>query len=234
MGVERPAGTGKGATRQIVSSVLALCLVFVLGLGIAACAGTGEAAPASTEASVSADSTSDRAPESDAAVQSDADTSTEPVGSAGAVDVEEYTATDTSYESATKSITISTVTTGSGSDTVTYYVADVQLDKGTDLLSAFSSGQYGGEAQDTSDIAEANNAIVAINGDYYGATGRRHHHPQRGHLPGRARADRPGHLQGRHHEDLRRDRRPRLRNCWRRGSGTRTPSARRCSKTDRS
>ena len=154
MGVGRPAGTKKGATRQIMSRMLVLCLVLVLGLGIAACAGTGETAPNSTSSS--------------------AVSTAETVGTAGTVttdsgDVEEYTATDTSYESATKSITISTVTTGSGSDTVTYYVADVQLHNGTDLLSAFSSGEYGGEAQDTSDIAAANEAIVAVNGDYYGA-----------------------------------------------------------------
>ncbi len=61
------------------------------------------------------------------------------------------------------------MSTGSGDDTVTYYVADVQLTEGTDLESAFSNGSYGGKAQDTSTMAEANNAIVAINGDYYSA-----------------------------------------------------------------
>ena len=160
MAVERPAGTKKGATRQIMSRVLVLCLVLMLGLGIAACAATGEAAPASTSSSTT--SVAETVGTSDTV--GPADTVATDSG-----DDEEYTTTDTSYESATKSITISTVTTGSGSDTVTFYVADIQLHNGTDLLSAFSSGEYGGEVQDTSDIAAANEAIVAVNGDYYGA-----------------------------------------------------------------
>jgi exopolysaccharide biosynthesis protein len=79
----------------------------------------------------------------------------------------EYTATGTRYVSATKSISISTVSIGSGQNTITYYVADVQLSEGTDLRSAFSNGGFGAKAQDTSTIAAANDAIVAINGDYY-------------------------------------------------------------------
>ncbi len=70
---------------------------------------------------------------------------------------------------APESMTVEAVTTGSGSDTVTYYVADVQLGAGTDLLSAFSSGAYGGRAEDTSEIAAANGAVLAVNGDYYGS-----------------------------------------------------------------
>jgi exopolysaccharide biosynthesis protein len=81
----------------------------------------------------------------------------------------DYTATDNSYTSATRSFAITEVASGSGYDKVTYYIADVQLTDGTDLESAFSSGTYGGKVQDTSTIAEANNAIVAINGDYYSA-----------------------------------------------------------------
>jgi len=80
----------------------------------------------------------------------------------------EYTATDNSYTSATKSITISKVTTGGGQDQVTYYVADIKFTEGADLESALANGWYGGTAQDTSAIAEFNHAIVAINGDYYG------------------------------------------------------------------
>lgn len=77
--------------------------------------------------------------------------------------------TDTSYESSDKSITISKVQTGKGADAVTYYVVDILLAAGTGLRSAFSSGEYGGREEDTSDIALANDAIVAINGDYYTA-----------------------------------------------------------------
>ena len=67
------------------------------------------------------------------------------------------------------SITVSTVTTGSGDDTVTYYVADVVLSDATQLRSAFAQDAFGTNiTETTSDIAAANDAILAINGDYYG------------------------------------------------------------------
>jgi exopolysaccharide biosynthesis protein len=66
-------------------------------------------------------------------------------------------------------ITISTVVTGSGDSTVTYYVADVVLDDATELRSAFAENSFGENiVENTSDIAADNNAIFAINGDYYG------------------------------------------------------------------
>src|SRR5215217_2776116 len=77
--------------------------------------------------------------------------------------------TDTSYVSDSSNINISTVTTGSGSSTVTYYVADVVLDDATTLKSAFANDSFGENiTETTSAIAEANNAVFAINGDYYG------------------------------------------------------------------
>lgn len=79
----------------------------------------------------------------------------------------EAAVTDTSYTSSDKSIVITKVKTGEGADTVTYFVADIELGAGTCLRSAFSSGAYGGREEDTSDIALANDAIVAVNGDYY-------------------------------------------------------------------
>jgi exopolysaccharide biosynthesis protein len=61
------------------------------------------------------------------------------------------------------------VTTGSGDSTVTYYVADVELDDATTLQSAFANNSFGGNiTETTSAIAEDNNAVFAINGDYYG------------------------------------------------------------------
>lgn len=79
------------------------------------------------------------------------------------------TLTDTSYSDGSTSVSISTVTTGSGSDTVTYYVADVTLGDATDLRSAFANNQFGENiTATTSAIAEANDAVFAINGDYYG------------------------------------------------------------------
>ena len=77
--------------------------------------------------------------------------------------------TATTYESNVASISISTVVTGSGSDTVTYYVADVQLTDATALRSAFAQNSFGENiAENPSAIAEDNNAVFAINGDYYG------------------------------------------------------------------
>lgn len=82
---------------------------------------------------------------------------------------ETYEADDLSYTSDTKSIEIEKVVTGSGSDQVTYYVADVQLTDSSSLKSAFANNQFGNNiVQVTSEIASNNNAIFAINGDYYG------------------------------------------------------------------
>jgi exopolysaccharide biosynthesis protein len=77
--------------------------------------------------------------------------------------------TDTSYVSDHSQITISTVVTGSGDSTVTYYVADVVLGDATELRSAFADNSFGENiVQNTSEIAVANDAVFAINGDYYG------------------------------------------------------------------
>ena len=77
--------------------------------------------------------------------------------------------TETSYADDGTNIRISTVTTGSGDSTVTYYVADVVLDDATTLKSAFANDSFGENiTQTTSEIAAAHNAIFAVNGDYYG------------------------------------------------------------------
>ncbi|MEV7826354.1 phosphodiester glycosidase family protein [Microbacterium enclense] len=77
----------------------------------------------------------------------------------------ETTLTDTSYSNGSTSVTLSTVMT----DTLTYYVADVTLGDATDLRSAFANNQFGENiTQTTSEIAAANGAVFAINGDYYG------------------------------------------------------------------
>ena len=64
---------------------------------------------------------------------------------------------------------ISTVTTGSGTDTVTYYVADLQLSDATVLASAFADNSFGTNiTETTSEMAADNDAVSAVNGDYYG------------------------------------------------------------------
>jgi len=83
---------------------------------------------------------------------------------AGTVSADEW-----NYHSDTVSIAIRQVTTGSGSDLITYFVADVQLSEGTQLSSAFAKNQFGRNIiAYTSQIAAENDAIFAINGDYYG------------------------------------------------------------------
>src|SRR3954468_12950206 len=79
------------------------------------------------------------------------------------------TFTDTSYSSQYCTIDISTVVTGSGDSTVTYYVADVVLTDATVLRSAFANDEFGTNiVEDTSAIAADHAAVFAINGDYYG------------------------------------------------------------------
>lgn len=82
---------------------------------------------------------------------------------------ETYTADEWNYESDSKTISIQKIVSGSGSNTVTYYVADVVLKDASSLQSAFAKNQFGTNIIEyTSDIAADNDAILAINGDYYG------------------------------------------------------------------
>ncbi|MFF2830189.1 phosphodiester glycosidase family protein [Cellulosimicrobium cellulans] len=98
----------------------------------------------------------------DASVASDQDTTADDGASTATVDGDTYTSDGTS-------ITVSRVTTGSGDDTVTYYVADVVLSDMTDLRSAFAQDAFGTNiTETTSDIAADHDAVLAINGDYYG------------------------------------------------------------------
>ncbi len=59
--------------------------------------------------------------------------------------------------------------TGSGAETVTYYVADVVLADATAVRGAFANNEFGENIiENTSAIAADHDAIFAINGDYYG------------------------------------------------------------------
>lgn len=76
---------------------------------------------------------------------------------------------DWNYSSDDVTISIEKVETGSGEDKITYFIADVTLKKAESLCSAFAKNQFGTNIiEDTSVIAEENNAVFAINGDYYG------------------------------------------------------------------
>lgn len=76
---------------------------------------------------------------------------------------------DWNYKDDNKSISIKKVQTGSGSDMITYYAADVTFNGATNLLTAFAKDSFGTNIiQNTSTIASDHNALFAINGDYYG------------------------------------------------------------------
>ena len=74
--------------------------------------------------------------------------------------------TDTSYEDENISIEIEEY----GYEDTTIYVADVEVSSVEYLRSAFANATYGKNVTAaTSDIADSVDAILAINGDYYGA-----------------------------------------------------------------
>ncbi|GLX69858.1 phosphodiester glycosidase family protein [Paenibacillus glycanilyticus] len=76
---------------------------------------------------------------------------------------------DWNYKDDNETISIKKVETGSGSDLITYYVADVTFNGATNLLTAFAKDSFGTNIiQNTSTIASDHQAVFAINGDYYG------------------------------------------------------------------
>jgi len=78
-------------------------------------------------------------------------------------------ADDWNYQSDAFTISINEVTSGSGQNALTYFVADVVVSDATQLTSAFADNSFGENIVEyTSQIADENNAIFAINGDYYG------------------------------------------------------------------
>ena len=78
-------------------------------------------------------------------------------------------ATDTTYSSSTSRIAIKKVVTGTGNDAVVYFVADVLVSDARVVRGGFAQNKYGTNiVANTSTIAKENNAILAINGDYYG------------------------------------------------------------------
>ena len=81
----------------------------------------------------------------------------------------EVVVTDSTYSGNGLSIVITTVRTNN----TNAYVADVQLTSASSLRTAFAQDTFGNNiTQTTSEMAQANNAILAINGDYYGANKR--------------------------------------------------------------
>ena len=82
---------------------------------------------------------------------------------------ETVTATDTSYQNSGVSITM---TTTRYEDT-TVYVADITLSSAEALKTALAKDTYGKNlTEKTSVMAEEHSAVLAVNGDYYGAQNR--------------------------------------------------------------
>lgn len=76
------------------------------------------------------------------------------------------TVTENSYSDENIQISIETITTSN----TTVYVADVQVSSAEYLKTALAQNTYGTNVTaKTSETAAANNAILAVNGDYYGA-----------------------------------------------------------------
>ena len=80
--------------------------------------------------------------------------------------------TDTTYTSPNISISVETFIEGSGDEQVTYYVADVYMADITCIQTGFAEDTYGVGYTDTVlDMDQASDAILAMNGDYYGNGG---------------------------------------------------------------
>jgi hypothetical protein len=88
------------------------------------------------------------------------------LGTTTTLPVQEIVVTDDFYSDGTTTISIEKVVRGTGDETLTYYVAEVKVPDATYFKSAFAKNKFGSNVvEDTSRIARANNAILAINGD---------------------------------------------------------------------
>ena len=79
---------------------------------------------------------------------------------------------DWNYRSSAVSISISQHSSGSGSGALAWFVADVVVSDAAQLQNAFADDQFGRNIiAFTSAIAADNDALFAVNGDYYGFRG---------------------------------------------------------------
>ena len=82
---------------------------------------------------------------------------------------DEVVITENSYSSPDISITVTEESAANGS--ITYYLADIYVRDITCFQSALARDTYGSGFRDSiSDMALLNNALLAVNGDYYGNT----------------------------------------------------------------
>lgn len=108
----------------------------------------------------------------------DNETEDEPDTSLGSQFAEKFTATvirtDSSYSSPQIAFTIQQYTQEEGSHSITYYVADIYLRSIQCFRTAMAQNTFGkGLSDSITNMASANNALLALSGDYYG----RHYGP---------------------------------------------------------
>ena len=78
------------------------------------------------------------------------------------------TVTDNTYTSDNLKIMVTTCTSGSGNSLITWYVADIQVTDLSLLSTCFADDTYGQGITDyVLNMANDNNAVLAVNGDYY-------------------------------------------------------------------
>ena len=77
--------------------------------------------------------------------------------------------TDTTYSSPNLSVTVTQHTQGSGTDTVTYYVADIYMADLSSFQTEFAGGQYdaNGQREHLDVMSRRVGAVLAMNGDSY-------------------------------------------------------------------
>ena len=69
----------------------------------------------------------------------------------------------------TRPLALTSTATGTGSEALAWYAADIQVSDATLIRSAFAHDEFGQSITDKpSTMASDNNAVLAINGDYYG------------------------------------------------------------------
>lgn len=82
--------------------------------------------------------------------------------------VEKSEVTENAYKSKEVEIVIDKKEQGEGINKVTYYVADIKLNNPQRIKRAFAKNQFGANiVEKMKDLNSKNNAILAINGDYY-------------------------------------------------------------------
>jgi len=124
--------------------------------------GSGSSSNSSTSNSTSSSSSSSNSSASSSSSNSTSGSSSSSAKSASGT----VTSTDTTYSDGNITVTLKEYRENDS----TIYVADVQLTDSSYLKTALAQGSYGRNVtQKTSEIAESVDAVLAINGDYYGA-----------------------------------------------------------------